>query len=125
MNRRHGLLGVALGCAGAMGVARAGEAAMPPAERILVDRLIEAVGQRSDATFIRNGSDYTAEDAATFLRKKLESQGDGLKSAEEFIDRIASKSSMSGESYRVKLSDGREMSSAQFLRAELQRLKRR
>jgi hypothetical protein len=107
------------------GLLHAAEDAMPPAERTLVDRLIEAVGKRADATFIRNGSSYSAEDAATFLRKKFEAQGGDLKSAEEFIDRIATKSSMSGEGYRVKLSDGREMPSAQFLRDELRRLKRR
>ena len=127
IDRRHCLLNMVAGCAGAMttGLLHAADGAMPPAERTLVDRLIDAVGKRVDATFIRNGSSYSAEDAATFLRKKFEAQGDELKSAEEFIDRIATKSSMSGEGYRVKLADGREMPSAQFLRDELQRLKRR
>ena len=97
-------------------------AAMPGAERVLVDRLIDAVAREREAAFIRNGRRYSAADAAAFMRGKLDAMGTGVKSADEFIAQIASRSSTSGEPYRIRFADGREVTSAEFLRAELQRL---
>jgi hypothetical protein len=42
--------------------------------------------------------------------------------AREFIERIATKSSMSGKFYEVKFGDGKTMLAAQFLSEELKRL---
>lgn len=99
-------------------------AAPPPQEQSRIDRLIHAVESRKDMTFIRNGSEYDAADAARFLRGKLEAMGREITTAREFIERIASKSSMSGEPYHVKFADGKTMLASQFLGEELKRIER-
>jgi Family of unknown function (DUF5329) len=97
-------------------------AAPAPQEQSRIERLIRAVEARKDMTFIRNGSEYDCADAAKFLRGKLEAMGQQVSTAREFIERIASKSSMSGEPYHVKFADGKTMLASQFLTEELKRL---
>jgi hypothetical protein len=102
----------------------AGHAASVPtaAEQARIDKLLDAVAGNQTCRFIRNGSDYSGSDAATFLRRKLDAYGDRVKTVHDFIDQIASKSSTSGQIYKVRLADGREVPSADFLRAELARI---
>jgi hypothetical protein len=104
--------------------ALSGHAASVPsaAEQARIDRLLDAVSANTSCRFIRNGSDYSGADAATFLRRKLDAYGDRVKTVHDFIEQIASKSSTSGQVYKVRLADGRELSSAEFLRAELARI---
>jgi hypothetical protein len=75
--------------------------------------------------FIRNGTEYSCADAAKFLRGKLGSMGADVTTARDFIERIASKSSVSGKPYHVKFADGRLMPAAQFLSDELARMEAR
>ena len=103
----------------------AAPAAPSELEQARIDRLIEAVSQNKQARFIRNGSEYASDDAAVFLRRKLEAFGSRVKTVHDFIEQIASKSSTTGEVYKVKLSDGRVMPSGDFLRAELARIETR
>lgn len=98
------------------------EPAAPAAERERIERLCEVVGASKGIYFVRNGKEHTSDDAAKFLREKYKAMGDEVKTAEEFIQKIATQSSMSGEPYRVRFSDGREILSAEFLRAELARI---
>ena len=93
-------------------------------EQARIEQLIRFVESQKDMVFIRNGTEYTSEDAGKFLRGKLEAMGSDVKTAREFIDRIATKSSMSGEPYRVKFADGKTMLASHFLSAELKRLER-
>jgi hypothetical protein len=97
-------------------------AAPSPQEQSRIDRLIHLVESRKDMKFIRNGSEYDAADAGKFLRGKLEAMGREITTAREFIERIASKSSMSGKPYHVKFADGRMMPAADFLGEELKRI---
>jgi len=116
MNRRGFVAGaVSLVALGAM-------AALPPQEQLRIERLIKAVEARKDMKFIRNGTEYDCADAAKFLRGKLEAMGKEVTSARDFIERIASRSSMSGEPYHVKFADGKTMLANQFLTEELKRL---
>jgi hypothetical protein len=108
-------------CAVSLAALRA-VAVPPPQELSRIERLIRAVELRKDMKFIRNGSEYDCSDAAKFLRGKLEAMGKDVTTAREFIERIASKSSMSGEPYHVKFADGRTMLASQFLSEELKRL---
>lgn len=98
------------------------QAAPPPHEQGRIERLIHFVESQKDMKFIRNGSEYSCADAAKFLRGKLESMGGEVTTAREFIERIASKSSMSGQPYHVRFADGRLMPAAQFLAEELKRM---
>jgi hypothetical protein len=104
--------------------ALSGHAASVPSatEQARIDRLLDAVAGNTSCRFIRNGSDYSAADATVFLRRKLEAYGDRVKTVQDFIDQIGSKSSTSGQIYKVRLADGREVPSADFLRAELARI---
>ncbi len=60
----------------------------------------------SNAQFIRNGTAYAAPEAIAHLRMKLNYAGERVKTAEDFIDGIASKSSLSGQPYQIKNSNG-------------------
>lgn len=96
-----------------------------PEEMARIDHLCETVARSKGMSFVRNGKEHSSDDAATFLREKLKAMGDEVTTAEEFIDKIATKSSMSGKPYIVRFADGREMPSAEFLRAALARKGRR
>ena len=122
MFRRCFLTGV--GSLAAFGATSA-RAAPPPQEQSRIERLIRVVELRTDMKFIRNGSEYDCSAAAKFLRGKLEAMGREVTSARDFIERIASKSSMSGEPYHVKFADGKTMLAGQFLSEELNRLEGR
>jgi len=97
-------------------------AAPSDTEQARIDRLIGAVAARGECRFIRNGREYAASDAATFLRRKMQSMGGRVGTAQDFIEQIASKSSTSGEPYLIRYGDGREATSERFLRAELARI---
>ena len=97
-------------------------AAPPPHEQSRIDTLIRFVETQKDMKFIRNGTEYSCAEAGRFLRGKLDSMGREVSTAREFIERIASKSSMSGQPYHVKFADGRTMLASQFLGDELKRL---
>ncbi len=87
-----------------------------------IQRLIGSVESLKDAKFRRNGSDYDPKEAADHLRRKLKAAGDKVKTAEQFIDGLASKSSVSGEAYEIRYPDGRVVKTADFLKAELKKL---
>jgi hypothetical protein len=74
------------------------------------------------AKFVRNGWSYTADTAAYFLRKKWEANDSAIKTARDFIDKIGSISGTSGKPYLVKMKDGTEMNSREFLLGELKKL---
>lgn len=107
------------------GAAVPAAAAPQPAELARIERLIGAVALRGDLHFVRNGKAYTAADAARFLREKLKAQGDGVQTVQDFIERIASRSSTSGRPYLIRHADGREQPAAALLHEELQRLEPR
>lgn len=77
--------------------------------------MITAVAQATDRRFIRNGRAYDAATAAGFLRAKWESAGDRIRTAEDFVREIRTRSSTTGAPYRVRGPDGREEDAASFL----------
>jgi hypothetical protein len=99
-------------------------AAPPAQEQTRIERLIRYVESQKAIKFIRNGTEYTAEDAGKFLRGKLEAMGSEVTTARQFIKRIASRSSMSGQPYHVRLPDGQTVLAENFLEDELQRIER-
>jgi hypothetical protein len=70
-----------------------------------IQYLISSIDTLSGVEFIRNGKVYGARKAAAHLRFKLKMAGDRVKTAEDFIRLCASKSSLSGEPYRIRFSD--------------------
>jgi hypothetical protein len=88
-----------------------------------IDQLIESIRGMKGATFIRNGSEHTCQEAADHLKAKLEKHGDKIKSAEDFIEYLATKSSLSGEVYKIRFADGREEPTGEVLLKTLGQLK--
>jgi hypothetical protein len=80
--------------------------------------------EKSEATFIRNGSEHKATDAAKHLRMKLKKAGTRVKTARDFIDLIASKSSSSGEPYQMKFKSGAVLNTRDILYNELRKLEK-
>lgn len=93
-----------------------------PAELARIERLIQFVEGQNGIRFVRNGSSYSPKEAAKFLRRKFEKMGEHVNTAQQFIEQIASKSSTSGEVYRIRLADGSEVHAAKFLGDELKRM---
>ncbi len=83
-----------------------------------IDELIVFI-QRSDVRLIRNGTEYSAAKGAQHLRDKLARAGDRVKTTDDFITGIASKSYLSGKPYLVKFADGRTQPTGEWLRAHL------
>lgn len=83
--------------------------------------LLEFV-ENSDCIFIRNGAEYSGPRARAHLEQKLNylESKNRVKSAEDFIDLAATKSSMSGRAYEVRCSEGKEPAGI-WLHRELQR----
>jgi hypothetical protein len=97
-------------------------AEIPTGEKQKIEALIAQVENLKDATFIRNGSDYDSKLAARFLRGKWSSNEDEIKSAQDFITKAATGSSTSGKPYLIRFKDGREVTCADYLKAELGKL---
>jgi hypothetical protein len=78
----------------------------------------------SPCTFIRNGRAYPAVEARVHLERKYAALKDRIRTAEDFISLAASRSSVSGEPYRVRCDPGGEQETSAWLSAELQRFRR-
>ncbi len=91
-------------------------------ESARIVRLIDHVALQTDIRFIRNGEVFEAPEAASHLRAKMNSAGWRIKTAEHFVDYLASRSSMSGTPYEIRLADGRLMLARDWLRAELKKV---
>ncbi|MEM1174743.1 MAG: DUF5329 domain-containing protein [Pseudomonadota bacterium] len=84
----------------------------------LIEALLSTVGD-SECTFIRNGKEHTAEDAEAHLRMKYRRGKRHAKTVETFIERIATKSSMSGRLYMIRCEDADARPTAQWLTERL------
>ena len=92
--------------------------------RAEIDALMNKL-QTSGCQFNRNGSWYTGTEAKDHLLKKLsyfEDHGD-VKSAEQFIELAATKSSMSGKAYQVKCGAEPAVESQRWLTTQLAALR--
>lgn len=76
-------------------------ATLPTQERERIEQLLAGLERESGLQFERNGRKASAKDAVRFLRAKWQRYGEGIDSADAFIDRIASRSSTTGHPYRV------------------------
>lgn len=102
----------------------AAAAPLPPTARAEVDALLTRL-QSSGCEFNRNGSWYAGAEAKAHLLKKLDylEGKDLVKTAEDFIEKGASTSSMSGKPYLVRCAGKAPVESGPWLKAELQQLR--
>ncbi|MGI9320271.1 MAG: DUF5329 family protein [Thiogranum sp.] len=73
----------------------------------------------SDLTFIRNNDRYTSVEAAEHMNKKYQHFREDIKTAEDFIERCASRSLLSGKPYLVINEQGKQVRTSEWLLAEL------
>ena len=79
-----------------LSISQFSDAATPEQE---INHLIDFVA-KSDAVFIRNGTEHSSQDAAEHLAMKYRKATRYAKTAEKFIENLASKSSWSGKPYK-------------------------
>ncbi|MCW7487947.1 DUF5329 family protein [Leptospira meyeri] len=101
---------------------------LPLTEEEKIEKLLKKVGGLQ-GSFIRNGESHTAEEAEKHLRYKLKEAKNSFFApdpkewtAKLFIEKIASKSFLSGTPYQIKFADGKEIKSADWLSAELKKI---
>ncbi|TWI03653.1 hypothetical protein IP90_01467 [Luteimonas cucumeris] len=101
---------------------RAAEAS--PDAQAEIAGLIEALGS-SDCRFERNGKWYEAGEAKAHLQRKYDwmRRRDLATSSEQFIERAASHSSVSGRPYHVQCPGQAPQVAADWFRQQLQRLR--
>ncbi|WP_271196749.1 YfeK family protein [Pseudomonas turukhanskensis] len=100
------------------------QAALNPQSQDEVGKLLAFV-ENSGCSFIRNGSAYDGKEARMHLQQKLDYlENKGLvSSSEDFIQRAATGSSISGKPYSVDCK-GQQQPSADWLNGELQRIRK-
>ena len=100
---------------------RAAQSATTQAE---VDSILRTVAD-SGCEFQRNGSWYDAHKAEQHLRDKYDwlKARNAVNSTEQFIERAATKSSLSGKPYMIRCSGSAAVASATWLRKQLDRLR--
>lgn len=82
--------------------------------------------ENSGCQFNRNGTWYAPTEAAAHIQKKYDYllEKDLLTTAESFIDKAATESSMSGKPYAVKCAGQAAVPSAIWFNAELQKYRK-
>ena len=87
-----------------------------------IEELINCVRNLKGAAFIRNGSEHSPEQAAEHLASKWKKHSAKIRTAEEFVQHLATKSSATGEVYMIRLSDGNKVPTADVLYKRLMQL---
>ncbi len=102
----------------------ASAAPLPPATKAEIEALLSRL-EASGCTFRRNGSWYSGPEAKAHLLRKLAYLEDkGLvQTSEQFIERGASASSVSGEPYLVKCDKASPVPSNAWLNAQLKAIR--
>lgn len=72
-------------------------------EEARINAMLDGLAQKKDLVFVRNGDAHNCEEAVSHLRLKLGNTRNRIDTAEEFIDKVASSSSISGKPYLVKI----------------------
>jgi hypothetical protein len=92
------------------------------ADQATIDALLAAV-ERSGCQMERNGELHDAKKGAEHLRTKLERAGKRVQTVEQFIEHVATGSSMSGQPYRVLCPGKAPVESRDWMRARLASLR--
>lgn len=86
-----------------------------------IQHLLGAI-ERSGCTFVRNGKEYSAAEARSHMERKYTYAKGKITKAEQFIDYIATKSSMTGKPYLIRCG-GKAYRSKEWLLVELDRFR--
>ena len=88
-----------------------------------INHLLEYIDV-SECTFVRNGKSHDSREAGAHIRRKFGHIKIRVKTAEDFIQYAATKSSISGQPYHV-ICSGKQMTTAEWLTQELGRFRDR
>jgi hypothetical protein len=95
--------------------------ALSEGEKIRI--IIESVKDTPKGTqFIRNSKAYSADEVVSHLNLKYSKAKSKVKTAEDFIKYVASRSSASEEEYLIRYPDGTTITSAVFFTERLRKL---
>ena len=72
-------------------------------EEARINAMLEALSQQKELVFVRNGDEHTCDEAVSHLKLKLGNTRNRIDTAEQFIDKVASSSSITGKPYIVKI----------------------
>ncbi|MBK0402075.1 DUF5329 family protein [Adhaeribacter sp. BT258] len=86
-----------------------------------VNHLIDYIRHLSGSVFIRNGKEYSPEKAADHLLSKWKKHKKKVKTAQGFVERLATYSK-TDEPYMIRFSDGHMEKCGDLLSLELQRI---
>jgi membrane-bound ClpP family serine protease len=75
--------------------------------------------EKSGYRFFRSGQQYNSAEGAEHMRMKLNRAGGRVKSADDFVRAIASKSFLTGDPYLVRAPDGRQWQTGEWLEKAL------
>ncbi|WP_340533041.1 YfeK family protein [Escherichia coli] len=92
-------------------------AKLTPHEEARINAMLEGLSQKKDLVFVRNGNEHTCDEAVSHLRLKLNNTRNRIDTAEQFIDKVASSSSITGKPYIVKIPGKGEENARPFLHA--------
>lgn len=104
-------------------VPNAARAADPAVMDREVGALMDAL-RTSSCQFNRNGAWYEGAEAASHLKRKYDYLRSKLETTEQFIEKGASTSSMSGKAYLVRCGDAKEVTSGEWLTTKLAELRK-
>ncbi|PJZ69861.1 hypothetical protein CH373_10640 [Leptospira perolatii] len=88
-----------------------------------INSLVSSLDLCKNCIFIRNGSEHSLEEAKAHMLRKYEATKNRINTAEEFIQHIGSKSSISGKPYLIRTAKGEEIKSEVWLTTQLQKLR--
>ena len=91
-----------------LGVASVSQATPSDQENKVITALIERIGRMKTMKFMRNGDAHSSTEAAEHMQAKYAYFKEKIVTAEDFIERCATRSELTGQPYTVKLSDGQE-----------------
>jgi len=94
-----------------------------PANQVKEVNYLLAFVKDSGCIINRNGSDYPAEKGVSHIKKKYDYFRNDIKSAEDFIEYSATKSTMSGKYYTVICPGNEAMKTRDWLLAELKKIR--
>lgn len=86
-------------------------------EEARINAMLNALAQKKDLTFVRNGDAHNCEEAVSHLRLKLGNTRNRIDTAEQFIDKVASSSSITGKPYIVKIPGKSDENAQPYLHA--------
>lgn len=82
-----------------------------------INAMLDALAQKKDLIFVRNGDAHTCEEAVSHLRLKLGNTRNRINTAELFIDKVASSSSITGKPYIVRIPGKSDENAQPYLHA--------